>query len=201
MTEHQEEISEARLHFFERQEIALAHIPASGYILDIGGGGEGIIGQLEGERVIAIDVSERELAEAPAGPLKIVMDATDLHFLDDTFNVVTAFFTLMYIPNAEHTQVFAEMFRVLAPGGRCLLWDVACPPRTDPEKDILVLPLTVKLPKVEVTTGYGARWPEAGRGIEHYVTLAESVGFEVVAQSIQGHVITLALQKPQPETE
>ena len=48
MAEHQEEISEARLHFFERQEIALEHIPASGYILDVGGGGEGIIGQLEG---------------------------------------------------------------------------------------------------------------------------------------------------------
>jgi ubiquinone/menaquinone biosynthesis C-methylase UbiE len=196
MNEHQEQISEARLHFFERQDIALDHIATRGYILDIGGGGEGIIGQLEGERTIAIDASQRELIEAPDGPLKIVMDATDLHFLDDTFEVVTAFFTLMYIPGVKHTQVFAEMFRVLAPGGRCLLWDVVCPPRTDPEKDILVLPLTVKLPDTRVSTGYGAHWPEAGRGIEHYVTLAKATGFERVAQSIQGNVIILELQKP-----
>jgi len=200
MTEHQAEISEARLHFFERQEIALEHIPAGGYILDIGGGGEGIIGQLEGERVIAIDTSERELAEAPAGPLKIIMDATDLHFLEGAFEVVTVFFTLMYIPDAEHAQTFAEIFRVLAPGGRCWVWDVVCLPHTDPEKDILVLPLTVKLPEVEIATGYGARWPEAGRGSEHYVTLAEAAGFEVLAQSMQGHVFALELQKPQLET-
>jgi len=33
------------------------------------------------------------LEEAPAGPLKIVMDATDLKFLDSAFDTATAFAT------------------------------------------------------------------------------------------------------------
>ena len=37
----------------------------TGSILDIGGGGEGIIGRLYGSRVTAIDNREEELDEAP----------------------------------------------------------------------------------------------------------------------------------------
>ena len=39
--------------------------------MDICGGGEGIIGQMKPAQVIAIDLSKRELEEAPPGPLKI----------------------------------------------------------------------------------------------------------------------------------
>jgi len=45
--------------------------------LDIGGGGEGVIGQMKGKQVIAIDPNRRELEEAADGPLKIVMDARE----------------------------------------------------------------------------------------------------------------------------
>ena len=37
-------------------------------ILDIGGGGEGIIGKLKGEQVVAIDPNKRELEEAARRP-------------------------------------------------------------------------------------------------------------------------------------
>ena len=47
----------------------------SGRILDIGGGGEGVIGRVYGPQVTAIDVSVEELAEAPEGFEKLVMDA------------------------------------------------------------------------------------------------------------------------------
>ena len=39
----------------------------TGSILDVGGGGEGIIGRLYGEQVIAIDNCQEELDEAPDG--------------------------------------------------------------------------------------------------------------------------------------
>ncbi|NIN67231.1 MAG: methyltransferase domain-containing protein, partial [Anaerolineae bacterium] len=71
------------------------------------------IGRLKGEQVIAIDPNRRELVDAPPGPLKIVMDATDLQLLDETFATVTSFFTLMYVKGFEHERVFEEVFRVL----------------------------------------------------------------------------------------
>lgn len=51
-----------------------------GKILDIGGGGEGIIGQLYGEQVVAIDKRQEELDEAPDCFEKVLMDATEMVF-------------------------------------------------------------------------------------------------------------------------
>lgn len=62
-----------------------------GGILDIGGGGEGVIGLCYGEKVVAIDLRKDELEQAPDGPLKIVMDAKELSFLEDSFDAVASF--------------------------------------------------------------------------------------------------------------
>lgn len=51
-----------------------------GKILDIGGGGEGIIGRVYGAQVVAIDNRQEELDEAPDGFEKILMDASRLSF-------------------------------------------------------------------------------------------------------------------------
>ena len=45
-----------------------------GSILDIGGGGEAIIGQMYGDRVTAIDNRQEELDEAPNCCTKLLMD-------------------------------------------------------------------------------------------------------------------------------
>jgi len=146
MSDHHPEISEDRLFYFEKQEVIVNDFDSPGYILDIGGGGRGVIGELKGEKVIAIDPSKRELEQAPAGPLKIIMDATDLQFLDSTFGTATSFFTLMYIKGPDHEKVFCEVFRVLKSGGLFLIWDAIIPQRLDEDKDIAVFPLLVKLP-------------------------------------------------------
>lgn len=196
MSDHHPEISEHRLFFLEKQELVVGEFEASGHILDIGGGGEGIIGRLKGQQVIAIDSNRRELEEAPAGPLKIVMNATDLQFLDGSFGVVTSFFTLMYIKGDEHRKVFEEVFRVLLPGGRLLLWDVEFPRRGDEKKDIIVLPLTVKLPGEDVSAVYGVRWLIDGRTLRDYLRLAREAGFEVVSQVEKDPLVHLELRKP-----
>ena len=116
-----------KMHLFDRQDFEVADFQAVGYILDIGGGGEGIIGQMKPTQVVAVDLSKRELEEAPAGPLKIVMDATDLKFLDASFDTATAFFSLMYMRPEVQQRVFAEVFRVLTRGGRWIIWDAAIP--------------------------------------------------------------------------
>jgi ubiquinone/menaquinone biosynthesis C-methylase UbiE len=193
---HQTQPPEERIHQFSTQEVILKDFEASGPILDLGGGGEGVIGRLKGEQVVAIDISGKELEEAPDGPLKIVMDAADLQFLDSSFDIATSFFTLMYIPGTLHQKVFTEVHRVLRQKGRFLVWDVILPPRKDPKKDIAVFPMLIKFPAGDVVeTGYGVKWPSDGRDAEHFRGLARETGFEVVKFTDDGQWFFLQLQK------
>ena len=196
MSEGHPEVSEDRIFFLEEQEVKVNDFDASGFILDIGGGGEGIIGQMKGKQVVAIDPSRRELEGTDDGPLKIVMDAGDMLFLDGAFDVVTSFFTLMYIEGSDHEKIFEEAFRVLVSGGRFLIWDVDLPQCSDEEKDIVAFYLTIKLPNREVETGYGTKWPEQRQGLPYYVEIAERVGFIASNHEESGRVFSLELQKP-----
>jgi ubiquinone/menaquinone biosynthesis C-methylase UbiE len=181
---------------FDMQHVTVKDFKANGYILAIGGGGEGTIGRLKGSQVIAIDINKRELEEAPDGPLKIIMDARDLHFLDNTFNTVTSFFTLMYINGEDHEKVFSEIFRVLKPAGKFLVWDAIIPKVTDSIKDRVLVPLTIKLPKEEVETGYGAQLPTEDHDFAYYIKLAEKIGFEVVFKESTDRILYMEVTKP-----
>jgi ubiquinone/menaquinone biosynthesis C-methylase UbiE len=78
-----------KLYKTKTQLIELTPIRTAGFILDIGGGGEGVIGKLNGKQVIAIDKNKEELEEAHNKALKIIMDAADLKFLPNSFDVCT----------------------------------------------------------------------------------------------------------------
>lgn len=190
--------SEETIYYFKKQEITLARIPHYGRILDLGGGGEGTIGRLEGERVVAIApmYPERFKAQASQGPLKVLMDARELKFLDETFPLVTSFFTLMYIPGEDHAQVFHEAYRVMQPGGQFYVWDVSVPPCQDASTEIYVLSLKLQLPDCLIDTGYGAPWPGEVRDLDYYCTLAEEAGFEALYTSEDRRVLQMVLQKP-----
>ena len=195
VSEKHRDLSEARIHRFDRQRVVVEDFEASGFILDVGGGGEGIIGRLKGNQVVAIDSRREELEEAAEGPLKIVMDARELHFLDGSFDVVTSFFTLMYLEEEDHRTVFGEVRRVLRPGGRFLIWDVEMPPRVQDEQDIAVFPLVIELPTAEVETGYGSYWPREPLTVSGYVDLAEAVGFDVLGQRQSRDIFYLELHR------
>ena len=111
-----------------RTNIDISKTELNGRILDIGGGGEGIIGQFKGAQVVAIDLKASELREAADGDyLKIIMDAKDLKFLNDYFDTVTAFFSLMYVPPSDREKIFQEVHRVLKKGGEFIIWDLKIP--------------------------------------------------------------------------
>ena len=71
MSENHSEPKLDNIFFLEKQEVVVEDFDAAGFILDIGGGGEGVIGQLKKDQVIAIDPNRRELEEAADGPIKI----------------------------------------------------------------------------------------------------------------------------------
>ena len=179
----QERPKPEQIYNHSRLEVTIPEFPAEGLILDIGGGGEGVIAQLKGKQVVAVDLIKRELESAPGDPLlKIVMDARDLKFLDNAFATTTVFFTFMYIDPRDHEKVFQEIHRVLKPGGLLLIWDVIFPKRkTDLRQLYVRYPLHIKLPDTEINTGYGVRFAE-GQGQDHYLALATKTGFEIVSR-------------------
>ncbi len=167
-----------------------------GLVLDIGAGGEGIIGQVAGSHAVGIAPEEhrRGLEAAPGCGLKVMMDARDMKFLDNSFDTATAFFTLMYIPTADHRQVFSEVHRVLKPGGTFLLWDMAIPENTT-EKTSFVLGIEVRLPEKTVLTGYGTGWAGRVQSLAIFKALAEDAGFQVVEEKEEDHLVYLKLVK------
>lgn len=169
-------------HKLAEHTVVLYDLPGKGLILDIGGGGEGVIGRLKGDKVISIDKRLDELQETKNEALKLTMDATDLKFVDSSFGTVTSFFSLMYIPRENHGQVIKEAYRVLKQGGRLLIWDVTIAHRKDGDPSVFLLPLQVKLPKETINTTYGVGWEGREQNSAHFAQLAEDVGFEFVQQ-------------------
>ncbi|MFC2082041.1 class I SAM-dependent methyltransferase, partial [Candidatus Bipolaricaulota bacterium] len=111
--------------------------------------------------VVAVDMSRRELEEAPDGPLKVVADARDLPFLDRTFDTATAFYTLMYLKSrSDCAKVLSEVYRVLRREGRLLIWESTVVRPEDTDKPGYVLFLRVRVKGQEIHTGYGQLWPE-----------------------------------------
>lgn len=189
-------IDERRIHFINKQSIELNKFRCEGWILDIGGGGEGVIGQLFGEQVIAIDPNRRELEEVPSvGPLRIIMNAGDLKFLDSEFNTVTSFFTMLYIAHEDKEKVFKEIYRVLKPDGVFLLWDTNIPAYNNGEKDIYALPLKIHMEDKIIETGYGVPWPGKEQNINLYANLGRKTGFKVIEQKENGETYFIKFKK------
>jgi ubiquinone/menaquinone biosynthesis C-methylase UbiE len=184
------------LFWFETQKIELVDFECDGFVIDIGGGGEGIIGQLKGSQVIAIDPKKRELENSADGPLKIIMDARELKFLDCTFQSATAFYSLMYMSEEIQKVVLSEVHRVLKTSGEMRIWDISLLQPFDRTKRGFIVPLEVKLPDRVIETGYGNPWPENDHDISYYRQIAEETGFKVIETSINGINLEMKMQKP-----
>jgi ubiquinone/menaquinone biosynthesis C-methylase UbiE len=184
------------IHFLAEAWINLDDFATDGRVLDLGGGGEGMIGRLKQESVVAIDLSKRELEEAPDGPLKIVMDAADLKFLDGSFTTATMFFSMMFMPIKSHQQVMREAWRVLRPGGRLYFWDASIPTRAEDTAPYVGIQLFVNVNGQEISTAYGRGWPDRALTREHYLDLARGCGFELLKDKDAGPWFQMIWEKP-----
>jgi ubiquinone/menaquinone biosynthesis C-methylase UbiE len=186
-------------HAGERQDIVVDGLPDSGYILDIGGGCRGTIGRIRPKQVVAIDISPKELKEAPSTFLKIVMDATALKFLDNSFSTVTAYYSLMFMKPDIQEKVFGEVFRVLQPGGTWLVWDAVVPAATPgAEKESYTAWLRTHLPNETIVYGYSVVKFEKPLDVPYYSALATHAGFQIAEVKEQGggKSFLMKLRKP-----
>jgi SAM-dependent methyltransferase len=181
---------------FEPVKLEVKDFESGGLILDIGGGGEGVIGRLKGKQAVAIDLRMDELEEAVDVPLKVVMDARKLSFLDGTFHTATAFFSLMYMKTRDdHKKVMSEAWRVLKSGGHLHLWDVDLSKRADTKKEFYLVRLRYRVGDYEKGTGYGMRWPDEPRNEGYYLQLAEEAGFQLLITERNKHIFYLMFIK------
>ena len=181
MSDHHDDIDMSEVYQLSHQKVSLSDFPpGEEWILDIGGGGEGIIGRIMGRQVVAIDKRKPELEGTSSDALKLVMDARELQFLENSFGTVTIFFTLMYMPLEDLDIIFSEIARVLKPGGELLMWDVnvEMPPDLDTKIKYFMVPLTVTFPDGTTNeTGYGAYI--RNQNMDSFVTVAAAHGFEL----------------------
>ena len=156
----------------------------TGSILDVGGGGEGIIGRLYGPSVTIIDHCQEELDEAPCSCPKLRMDAASLAFADASFENVTFFYSLMYMNRPVQKAALADAVRVLKPGGRLLLWDceIAC---SYPEP--FLAELDVRWAQERVCTTYGVVKSDP-QSMEDFLTLCRKNGLTLLkTETASGH--------------
>ncbi len=159
-------------------------------ILDIGGGGEGIISKLYNHQVVAIDIREDELVEIEKEKsLKIIMDATNLSFIDNQFNKVTAFYSFMYMKDRQIEKAISEAVRVLKPAGEIEIWDVEMPSINEIEEDIFIAQVKVSFNNTFVTTGYGVKLRPKKRSFEFYKDIILDKHLEIIDYSLNksGH--------------
>ena len=124
----------------------------NGKILDIGGGGEGIIGQLYTSQVVAIDIRQDELDEAPTEFEKILMDTTHLKFKENSFDHVTSFYTLMYMNTEDQKTAITEASRVLKNNGKLHIWDCDI---ISAYPEPFCIDISIQLPNKHIATTYG----------------------------------------------
>ncbi|MHA1954138.1 MAG: class I SAM-dependent methyltransferase [Candidatus Heimdallarchaeaceae archaeon] len=158
------------------QKILIDSIP-EGSILDIGGGGEGIIAQIGRERVTAVDKFQREIDEAKHKAPEanwVHADARELDYSDDYFGGATSFFSIMYMSNEDKKEVFKEVYRVIIQGGEFWIWDVPI----SKNDGVSLIKIKVVFPdKTTVRTAYGVSSKK--QELNQIKKMLEDVGFSV----------------------
>lgn len=165
-----------------------------GSILDVGGDGECVIGQIYGSAVTAIDCSQAELDEAPDCCEKRLMDAADLAFPDHSFDNVTFFYSLMYMTRDTQQMAIAEAARVLKPGGMLHIWDTdIASAYPDPHMvDLMILAGERTIP-----VSYGIVKAE-GQSMDSVLALLNTAGLHITGTAHDSSQFHITAQKCSP---
>ncbi|TFG26549.1 class I SAM-dependent methyltransferase [Candidatus Thorarchaeota archaeon] len=162
------------------QNIILEELSRALIILDIGGGGEGLVSRIAGRRVCAVDYRISEIREAQIhNPPSnwFVADGRDLPFKDNAFDLATLWFSLGYMTdNSIKKQVLKEAFRSLKQNG--LISIMAC--RIVCQEERFVFQALFTLPDGALSkVGYGVRGGQ-NQTVTGIASLLEEAGFVII---------------------
>ena len=143
-------------------------------ILDLGGGGEGVISRLCPSQVFALDKRLDELEKAPGIQRALVADGLHLPLMSGAFASCTSFFTMMYLLNEALAQLARELHRVMQPGGSLHLWE----PVVSYAEPFLI-DLEVLLPNERITVGYGVISPGKTQDARQLRQVFSQAGFSL----------------------
>lgn len=160
------------------QTIYLDDLPKDRLILDIGGGGEGLVSRIGGKRVCAVDYRMSEILEAKIhGPPAnwFVADAMSLPFQDRSFDMVTLWFSLGYMTGwTTKERIMAQSFRALKTEGDLSIYAG----RIDCREEHFIFNALFILPDGTVSkVGYGVQGNQ-GQTIDRVCSLLKKVGFD-----------------------
>lgn len=181
-----------------KQHVVIRETPP-GSVIDIGGGGEGVIGQAGGARVVAIDRRGSEIHEAKekaAHATWVVADATRLPCKSHCLDSATAFFSCMYMSHDVIREAFREAGRALKKGGEFWIWDAHMVPRGG----VFAIRLHVDVGEQRtINTTYGVRAKE--QSAAGFAGLLREAGFEPEVTTKQRHWFLIKAKKPSPGGE
>ncbi len=144
-----------KLLFTKAEKIQIETIP-TGSVVDIGGGGEGVIAQIGKEKITVIEKRQDEIEEAKSkSPTSewVLADATSLDYDSGNFDNATAFFSGMYMTLETFDNVCKEVYRVLKNNGEFWIWDS----KIAESKGLFIIRLSITLPNgKKVRTAYGS---------------------------------------------
>lgn len=170
----------------ELYEVRLTREYNSASILDIGGGGEGVIGHLYGNNVIAIDRREDELLEVDNDSIKIVMDATDLNFPNTNFDVVTFFFTLMYMNEESKQKAIREVKKVISDNGVLEIWDVEIPAEVPNGENVFLANVNALTDDRTFRVTYGVGMENRTQTLDEIKKMMLKNGFMCIFEDVSG---------------
>lgn len=180
-------MNEPRVYEPPVQEILLDRIEKEGLIIDIGGGGEGLVSRIEGSRVYAVDVQMDEVREARIhNPPSnwFVADGSSLPFRNSMFDVATLWFSLGYMKQwSIKTNVIKEVYRVLKEDGQISIKAM----KIDCDEEKLVFRVDYSLPDGTLSrTGYGVRGSQ-NQTLDTVSALLQEIGFTILESQNNGH--------------